>query len=120
MLCMPDISLQGMLYAAAAFCDAMCEAAFQTFHGQDYAGNNLPNTPVIGVDTINGCQASCYSSAQCAAFTFLPDGGCALLRPYTLYRKLCTWLHIPCHLSLVNCAFRQQHMGLSVPISLIA
>lgn len=69
---------------AAAYCDASCEASFNTIQGADYEGNNLPNTPVNGVDTLNGCQAACYSNAQCGAFTFLPDGGSESPDPATL------------------------------------
>ena len=66
---------------AAASCNATCEAAFNTTQGADYNGNDLPNTPVSGVDTLDSCKAACYANAQCAAFTFLPSRKCESFDP---------------------------------------
>ena len=58
----------------AGYCGAQCRASFLTATGYDYFGDNLPNMPIYP-PSASACQQSCYTNAQCTAFTYTPTSG---------------------------------------------
>ena len=63
-------------------CSTACQEEFAVKTAYDYYGNDLQGSPFPEESPLQ-CQAACYVTAGCQAFTFVPPDG-----------ELFIWLHI--------------------------
>lgn len=74
-MCAVSVAVAVVQEASGLSCDGGCKAAFQVTSGYDWTGdgNNIPPSPVEGVDSAMDCQAACYALTICVTFTY--NGG---------------------------------------------